>query len=188
MAAAARSLVAGVFVGGASSRMGGVAKGLLPAPGGGTLLDRWLTLLAGAGIPAVLVGRHPAYAAHAGRIETLADDPPGIGPLGGLSALLQRADGGYALALACDMPFVSADLVDRLRAAPAAPVVAPRREGRWEPLCARYDARAVLPVVLRRAAGEHHGLQGLLDEVGAVELAVADAASELKDWDTPDDC
>ena len=181
--------IAGIFVGGAGTRMGGMAKGLLAAPGGeGTLVDRWRSVLAAAGIDRVLlVGKHPAYAGIAG-LEAIDDEPPGIGPLGGLVALLRRAGDGPALALACDMPFVSRALVERLLAAPPAPVVAPRREGRWEPLCARYDAPRVLPLATRAAAGPRHGVGRLLDEVGAVELPLAPGeGAELDDWDSPAD-
>ena len=180
--------VAGIFVGGAGARMGGMAKGLLVSPGGETLIERWRAVLTEAGVgPVLLVGRHPAYAAVAG-LEALDDEPPGIGPLGGLVALLRRAGEGTALALACDMPFVSRELVERLVAAPPAPVVAPRREGRWEPLCARYDAPRVLPLAMRAAAGPRHGLGRVLDAAGAVELPLAPGeAAQLDDWDSPAD-
>ena len=142
-------VIAGVFVGGAGKRMGERAKGLLEAPGGGTLVDRWLSVLHEAGVARVLlVGRHPAYRTLG--LETIDDEPSGVGPIGGLTALLRHAGASRALALACDMPFVSAGLVQRLIAAPEAPVVAPWRDGRWEPLCARYDAARVLPSALRR--------------------------------------
>ena len=181
--------LAGIFVGGSGTRMGGVAKGLLAAPGGaGTLIDRWRSVLGEAGIDrVVLVGRHPAYARVEG-LETIDDEPPGIGPLGGLVALLRRAGDATALAFACDMPFVSRGLVERLVAAAPAPVVAPRREGRWEPLCARYDATRVLPLAMRAAAGPRHGVGRVLDEAGAVELPLGPGeAAELDDWDSPAD-
>jgi molybdenum cofactor guanylyltransferase len=183
------SVVAGVFVGGRGMRLGGAAKGLLKAPGGGTLIDRWRAVLREAGVDVVLVGRHEGYASL--DLETVDDTPPGIGPLGGLIALLTRATragGGRVLALACDMPFVSAALVRRLVAAPPAPIVAPWRDDHWEPLCARYDASAVLPHALRRLAAGKHGLQPLLVDLGAVALAPDPAdARELHDWDEPGD-
>ena len=177
--------------------MGGVAKGLLEAPEGqGTLLDRWRRVLGEAGVEVVLVGRHPAYAspARAAALEVLDDDPAGVGPLGGLVALLKRAaDGarggnGRALAFGCDMPFVSSGLVARLLAAPEVPAVAPRRDSKWEPLCARYDAGRILPHALRQLAAGKHSLQGVLDDAGAVELPLGPGeAQQLRDWDTPAD-
>jgi molybdopterin-guanine dinucleotide biosynthesis protein A len=182
--------LAGVFVGGRARRMGGKPKGLLRGPEGRTLVDRWSALLADLGVPLVLVGEARAYAAM--DIPALADDPPGIGPLGGLVALLRHAEHAgarSALALACDMPFVSRALVERLLAAsPDAPAVAPRREGRWEPLCARYDPARILPLAVAQAASPRHSLQSLLDQAGAAELPLlAHEGGELHDWDSPGD-
>jgi molybdopterin-guanine dinucleotide biosynthesis protein A len=168
--------------------MGGVAKGLLDAPGGGSLVARSCALLRAAGVDEiVLVGAHEAYA-HLG-LTVLADDPPGIGPLGGLVALLRRAAGGRALALACDMPFVSLELLRRvLDAAPGAPALAPRLDGRWEPFCARYEAAVVLPVALRLVAAGERSLQRVLDQSGARSLELREGeAAQLGDWDTPGD-
>jgi molybdenum cofactor guanylyltransferase len=181
-----RGVLAGVFVGGAGTRLGGRAKGLMRAPGGETILDRWRGLLDDLGVPVVLVGKHAAYA-HLG-LELVEDEPRGIGPLGGLVALLRRAGEGRALALACDMPFVSKALVERLVASAArAPVVAPRTGG-WEPLCAVYDAPRVLPIAVARAARGALSLQGLLDEAGAVELPLGQGdVEQMRDWDVAED-
>jgi len=139
------------------------------------------------GVPVVLVGEAGAYEDLG--LPVLADEPPGIGPLGGLVALLRHAGTGAALAFACDMPFVSRALVERLLAAPTdAPIVAPRRDARWEPLCARYDAARVLPLALARAASLHHSLQPLLEEAGAAPLPLLPhETDELRDWDSPAD-
>jgi molybdopterin-guanine dinucleotide biosynthesis protein A len=181
------TLVAGVFVGGAATRMGGRAKGLMRAPDGVPIVERWREMLQGAGAEVVLVGAADAYAHLA--LERVHDAPPGIGPLGGLVALLRRAGDGHALAVACDMPYVSRALLERLISAPTdAPVVAPRHEGRWEPLFARYDAARVLPLALARVASRAHALQGLLDVASASELALApEEWRELRDWDAPGD-
>ncbi len=133
------AVVAGVFVGGGGTRLGGLAKGMMLAPGGETIVDRWRRLLDKRGVAVVLVGVHAAYA-HLG-MERIDDEPRGIGPLGGMVGLLRRAGRGHALALACDMPFVSEALLERLvAAASGAAVVAPRVAGIWEP-CARSTMR-----------------------------------------------
>ena len=180
-------MIAGIFVGGASARMGGHAKGRLRAPSGEAIVERWCGLLAPVADRVLLVGAAEAYADLG--IEAIADDPPSIGPLGGLVALLRVAGDDRALAVACDMPYVSRALVDRLAASPvSAPIVAPRRDERWEPLFARYDASRVLPAAVRLAGGERHSLQRLLDAVGAAELALdASECEELRDWDAPGD-
>jgi molybdopterin-guanine dinucleotide biosynthesis protein A len=190
-----RAAIAGILVGGRGARMGGRAKGLLAAPGGGTLLDRWRSVLKAAdpAIDVVLVGRREEYAAV--DLPTLDDDPPGVGPLGGLLALLkhaQRAGREHALLLACDMPSVSSALVQRILTAAPAAVVAPRRDdaqgGLWEPLCARYEPDRVLPIALRRLADGRHALQPLLVEASATPLSLSRAeAAQMQDWDVPAD-
>lgn len=167
--------------------MGGRPKGMMLAPEGGTLVERWVALLDRTGTRAVvLVGRGEAYEGLG--IERIEDEPAGIGPLGGLVALLRRAGTRHALALACDMPFVTDALVEKLVCAPVASIVAPRREGRWEPLCARYDAPLVLALAADRVRTRSHSLQGLLDAARAAELPITPEESlALRDWDAPDD-
>jgi len=182
------SLVGGIFVGGRSSRMGGRPKGLLELTPGVTLVERWRALFERLEIPTVLVGEHAAYA-HLG-LPAIADEPH-AGPLGGLLALLGHAKGRMAIAVACDMPFVSEALVRRLASlprAPAVPAFAARREGRWEPFFARYDAPIVRPIARVEAEAGRFTLKGLLDAVKAGELVLEDGeAEELDDWDTPED-
>jgi molybdopterin-guanine dinucleotide biosynthesis protein A len=180
-------MLAGIFVGGAGTRMGGVAKGMMRTADGRTIVERWRAVLEGLGLAIVLVGAREGYCRLG--IEAVEDEPPGIGPLGGLVALMRRADAQPVLALACDMPFVSSALVERLLRAPHdAAIVAPRRDDRWEPLCARYDAARVLAPALARARSSDHSLQRLLNEAGAVALTLArHEYDQLHDWDTPGD-
>ena len=180
------SAVAGIFVGGRAERMGGLAKGLLEVPTGGRIVQRLRDAITAAGLEIVLVGKDDRYASLG--LPAIDDDPPGVGPLGGLIALLHHAGNRPAVAIACDMPFVDAPLLGRLVAAPDAAVIAPRQGTRWEPLFARYDSQRVLPAAKTRASQRQHSLQGLLDAVAARELPLTDAEwRQLRDWDTPAD-
>jgi molybdopterin-guanine dinucleotide biosynthesis protein A len=180
------TLLGGVFVGGSSSRMGHRAKGLLRAPDGRTLVARSVAILQGIGAEVVLVGRAEEYVGL--DIAVVEDEPPGVGPLGGLVALLHRAKGRSVITLACDMPFVDEALVRRFVEAPAAPIVAARHDGRWEPLCARFDSSSVLGRARAQVADGDHALYRLLDRCGAVELSMPpDERQKLRDWDTPED-
>jgi molybdopterin-guanine dinucleotide biosynthesis protein A len=164
--------------------MGGAAKGLLYV-GGQTLAER-LRDVARPLAEVFLVGDASDYADLG--LPSLVDRPAGVGPLGGLIALLEQARGGTALALACDMPRISQRLLASLLDAPPASVVAPRRDGRWEPLCARYDASLVLELAHRHAGEGRRSLQALLDAADAVPLPESDYdPAELTDWDTPED-
>lgn len=182
------STLAGIFVGGKASRMGFVAKGLLPSPGGEALVPRLHALLAPRASHVVLAGNHAAYT-HLG-IPAVADDPRAEGPLAGLLALLELAEtrgDTHVLAVACDLPFLNEALVERLLEPPAG-TVAPRREERWEPLFARYETRRALDRATRRARERAFGLQGLLTALDARVLALSAAETRLlDDWDTPED-
>jgi len=178
---------AGIFVGGAGARMGGIAKGLMPTADGTTVVERLRAILDRLELRVVLVGERKEYEPLG--IEVVADQPPGVGPLGGLVGLLRRAQDSPVLALACDMPFLSSAIVERLLAqSPQAPIIAPRRDGRWEPFCARYEPARVLPVAEAIATTSDRSLQRLLADVGAAELQLSSSESdELRDWDSPGD-
>lgn len=167
--------------------MGGVPKGLLPAPEGGTLVQRWAGLFAGLGIPVVLVGSGDAYAAVG--IERIDDAVPGIGPLGGLIALLERAASGHVIAVGCDMPYVSPSLLAKLARHPSqATALAPRQGNTWEPLFARFHAPDALHAARDHAHRGVQSLQALLDALAAEALPLdARESAELRDWDTPED-
>jgi molybdopterin-guanine dinucleotide biosynthesis protein A len=184
-------VLVGLFVGGAARRMGGAPKGLIrPGPDSQTILARQVQLALELGAEPVLVGRATDYARAFPTLRALADEPAGIGPLGGLRALCLLAHEGPFLALACDMPYVDAELLRRLmRTQPSAAALAPRGDGGfWEPLCARYHAARVLPAIeLALQAGEL-SLQRILSRVGAVELPLSEAERRgLIDWDAPRD-
>jgi molybdenum cofactor guanylyltransferase len=187
----------GILVGGQSRRMGGVPKGNLDA-GGRPLLVRTLELCrdlvrargtAADGV--VLIGDSRAY--DVGDVPRLDDAPAGVGPLGGLRALLQAAlaRGADAVALAVDMPHIETGLLERLlHEQPAALALAPREAGRWQPLFARYRPAQVLPVVQELLERRQSALQAVFSELGpgAVELELApDERAQLRDWDTPED-
>ncbi|WJH37262.1 NTP transferase domain-containing protein [Paenibacillus sp. CC-CFT747] len=76
-------------------------------------------------------------------MHAVADEPPGIGPLGGLGAGLRHTAHRLNLAAAADMPFPSAALARELFAAAEGtgrPAAAVERDGRLEPLFAVYSA------------------------------------------------
>jgi molybdenum cofactor guanylyltransferase len=193
-----RSPAVGIFVGGQGRRMGGVAKGWLLHEGR-PLVERLLDACRAAApsdeVAALyLIGNVSAYVQT--HVPALADDPPGVGPMGGLRALLLEASriGRDAIALAVDLPYVDAALVRRLfDEEPDAAALAPREENRWQPLFARYRPSALLSVIDAALADGQTSLQTLFDRLwrlGAhtAELVLsADERSALRDWDRPSD-
>ena len=187
--------VIGLFVGGQSSRMGGFPKGNLQAPGSSlTLLQRLLgeARAASAATPVVLVGSAEAYASLG--LPALADQPPGIGPLGGLGALLEhaRAKGKtHALALACDLPRLDRALIQRLLSErPEASALVAQQGAIRNPLIARYEVWRAREALTHTLAQNRRSLQAVLDELGeavaCLDLSAAEQAL-LDDWDTPTD-
>lgn len=187
-------LIVGIFVGGRARRFGGIAKGLLKTADGRPIIERTLDLARQAlpGAPVFLVGDAGAYGELG--LPQLNDIPAGIGPLGGLSALLRQAreaDFDGALALACDMPALDAELLGRLAHESAgALALAPRPEGGpWSALSARY-ATGALPELERAIADGERAFQRLFARLGAgaAELPLTSAELErLIDWDRPED-
>ncbi|HEX5655779.1 MAG TPA: NTP transferase domain-containing protein [Polyangiales bacterium] len=176
-------MLAGLFIGGRATRMGSIHKGLLQIDGE-PIVVRLARMAREAGLEPVWVGlRDDAYRRALPGLREIADAVPGIGPPGGLLGLLAE---GSAIALACDMPFVSAALLVRLRDEhPSERVLAPRFDGFWEPLCARYDASVRVDLARAIAAGTR-SLQPFLSALPARELTLA-SRDELRDWDAPGD-
>jgi molybdenum cofactor guanylyltransferase len=188
-------LLVGIFVGGRGSRMGGVAKGLLKAPNSeATLVERLRAELASAlpNAQVVLVGAAEAYATVG--LGVVSDEPPGVGPLGGLIGLLAQAErrgAAQVLALACDLPRIGAAVLRRLadESTDKAAVVVAQGEIR-NPLIARYAVAQALPEARDVLGTGKRSLQAVLDRLGdgvaTLRLTPAEAAT-LDDWDTPDD-
>lgn len=184
-------VIAGVFVGGQSRRMGGIPKGLLQPPSGtSVLVTRLVQQLAKAHCNhVVLVGNNLAYSGLG--MPCVEDAVVGCGPIAGLLGLARYAAERHArfiLALACDMPNVRSSLLRRLMLeSPDADALVPQRKA-WEPLCARYRVEAVIPHLEALLVGNHLRMMNLLDALGpaCVPLPLNPRDDEqLADWDSP---
>lgn len=189
-------VLVGIFVGGASSRMG-QAKGLLPSPqskytqrADATLVEElWAMSANKLGCVTVLVGERSEYEFL--KRPTVRDVVMGAGPLSGLVALFDQATSlgkKFVVAIACDLPYLSAELLERLlrfEAGPAA--VCPMIDGKYQPLFARYDASHAS--VFRAALNSgRYALQPLFKQLDAAILPLhAREEIQLVDWDSPAD-
>jgi molybdopterin-guanine dinucleotide biosynthesis protein A len=194
-ASASASLVVGIFVGGRGSRLGGVAKGLLKAPDSDTtLVERLLQQLtrAAPGAEIVLVGSAEPYASLG--LPSIADEPSGIGPLGGLLGLLSYAGqrgAPTALVLACDLPRLDAAIITRLlNDCPEAHALVAEQVGVRNPLIARYATEPTLLAARHVLQSGQRSLQAVLEllqpHVACLRLSAAETAL-LGDWDEPSD-
>src|SRR5262245_25240944 len=98
-----KNLVAGVLIGGASRRMGR-PKALI-AIDGTTILERTVRIAGSFADRVVLLGHAPfEIPVPVSNLLCLPDRPGGVGPIGGLCALLENAESSNALLLSCDLP------------------------------------------------------------------------------------
>ncbi len=77
-------------------------------------------------------------------VRTVPDACVGRGPLAGLYSGLAASRSNSALAVGCDMPFLSVDLLAHMyRISSAFDAVVPRVEDKVEPLCAFYSMNCI---------------------------------------------
>ncbi len=164
--------VAVVLAGGEGRRMGGGKP--LRVWGGRPLLAQALDL-ARRYAPEVAVAVRDARQAGQGDGGQLLIDPPDVGgPLAGLASALDfgsRHGAVWVQTLACDMPYLPADLSDRLARALASGVgaVLPVSDGRLHPVCGlwRVASRDQLGAYL---ATGRSSLRGFAEQVGLREV------------------
>jgi molybdopterin-guanine dinucleotide biosynthesis protein A len=133
------------------------------------------------------VGANDAYGSLG--LELLRDEPSGTGPIGGLVALLARAKGERVIVVACDMPFVSGRLLEKLALHPSrAAAIAAKRGRVWEPFFARFAGPRPEEVARLHVRNGKRSLFGVLDALDAEPLVLSDhELAELRDWDSPAD-
>lgn len=127
-------------------------------------------------------------------LPQVCDDPAHVGPLAGLAAGLQGSRTSWLFAVACDMPFISAPLIEYLAQQRGAyQAVVPVVRGHPQPLAAFYAA-ACLPAAQACLNGNgKHSLRALLDTltvryVSEAEMLHTDPQlRSFFDLDTPDD-
>lgn len=165
-----------MLAGGQSRRMG-QDKALLPF--GPEALAARLHRLLEASCAEVVVVRSPERGFPVPHARLVADRYPDRGPMEGLASGLEALEAERALVVACDMPFLTSKVLERLMAFdPAAPAVVIRSERGLEPLLGVY-ARAVLPELRRMLESGERRLRAFLASLAVTELP----ASALADLD-----
>lgn len=184
--------VTGVIqAGGKSIRMGGAPKALVPL-GGRSIIERVVDAVRAVTGDVLIVTNTPALYAHLG-LPMVPDVFPDHGSLGGIYSGLAAVPGDAAFTVACDMPFLSVEVV-RLVASRAAEadVVIPQIAGQWETLHACY-AKACLGPIERRLRLGRLKVIGFFDEVRVLAITEAqiarlcDPAVVFMNVNTPDE-
>lgn len=142
-----------VLAGGRATRLGGVNKALLPV-GGAPLIDRVVRALRPLTDQIILVGQLAAGLS-VPDVEVVPDALPGGSALVGVYSGLLAARSDVALVVACDMPFLSTPLLERIaRLSEGYDAAVPRVGSHLEALHAAYR-RSCLPM-MREAIDIHH--------------------------------
>ena len=140
--------VTGVLLaGGNSSRMG--RNKALMTLAGHRLVDRALAALRDLFDDLLLVTNSPDLYADLG-VRMVPDLVAGKGALGGIHSAIHHADTPHCLVVACDMPFLNADVLRYLVEQRAGhDVVVPSVHGRPQPLHAVYGKACLQPIARR---------------------------------------
>lgn len=184
---------AAILAGGRARRYGGADKASLTV-GRARIIDRQLAALSVVADDIRIVANDTDRYGALG-VRVIPDAILDAGPLGGIYSALIDARHDAVIVLACDLPFVTAALFERLvierRAGEEVDAVVPRSGRGLEPLCALYDRRCAAAA---RSRIERGALQvaGLLDDVrvrvlGPDALAPYDAGALFTNVNTPHD-
>jgi len=183
--------VSGVILAGGESRRMGEDKSFVRVSGR-PLIDNVVDKMSRLFDDLIIVTNKPQlYLGCPARIER--DALPGRGPLGGIYTGLLAAQNEHCFIVACDMPFVAADLIRRMVAVSKDfDAVVPQHDGLFEPLCAVYGRGCVEPILAQLRQGnlkvidfyEHVSLK----TVGSEEIARLDPlALSFTNINTPED-
>jgi molybdopterin-guanine dinucleotide biosynthesis protein A len=155
-----------------------------------SLADRTAALLAAVSDPVIEVG--PGYTS----LVHVRESPAGGGPLAAVAAgwaAVGRPTCASALVVATDLPCLTSGLLGWLATHPSPHAVVPiDRDGRPQPLCARYAA-ADLSMASELVASGQRAMSALLDRIAVTWApaseweAAAGRAGALVDVDTPAD-
>ena len=170
-----------ILAGGASSRMGH-DKGHLPW-GETTFTERAAAALQTITTkPVVIVGGF-GFDESPGKFRFLSDfksdGETRRAPIFGLRTIFRNSNASWAAILACDLPFVSAELFERLatwRNADFEAVVPVQPDGKWQPLCALYRSAVCLPQVESMLEENLWSLKELLKRIRTRPIPFAEIA------------
>lgn len=183
--------VAGVVLAGGRGRRMGEDKALL-ALEGRTLLERAVTVLRSVTAMVMVVGP-PERRPWIGEAQLVSDAYPGAGPLGAIATALEAAPAPRLLVVGCDMPFLSASLLDRLISRSQGwDVTVPMVAGRTHQLHAVY-AQSALPAIQRQLASGNLKIDEIFTSLRVQYVSELDipmtATDRLSFWNvnTPED-
>ena len=133
---------------------------------GEPIIERTIRVLKSAGCENIVIStnEHGPYE-HLG-LQLIEDSVKGAGPMGGLISVFEKTGADEVLAAACDMPFITQEIVQYIIANKGGPATVPVMDGRPQPLLAYYARSAIGPMRASLAEGRR-SLTGLVKGLGA---------------------
>ena len=179
----AEQLTLGLLAGGRATRLGGRDKAWLQR-GGMPQVMRLARRFAGE-CSAVLVSAnvHPQRYAEAG-LQAVADDAPGIGPLGGLDALARACSTPWLLTLPVDLVDAN-DCLPRTLASAGGDGAVARDDDGLQPLVALYRVAALRDAATDAIARGNYSVQAMQARMGLPERAFS--GFRFGNLNTPED-
>ncbi len=163
-----------IQAGGRSTRMGGRPKALMEL-GGRRIIDRVADVVREVADDVLIVTNTPELYASLD-LPMVPDAFPDHGSLGGIYSGLRAAAGDAVFTVACDMPFLMAEVARLVTGrAGEADVVVPRVGDQWETLHACYAKSCLGPIEARLRAGQLK-IVGFYDEVRVLTIAADEVA------------
>jgi molybdopterin-guanine dinucleotide biosynthesis protein A len=127
-------------------------------------------------------------------LTQVCDDPAHSGPLAGLAAALEHASTPWVFAVACDMPFITAAVIEHLALQRGDyQAVVPMVDGHPQPLASFYAKSCLGEVRACLSGNGRHSFRALLDKIRVCYvneeqmLAVDPQLHSFFDLDTPQD-
>jgi molybdopterin-guanine dinucleotide biosynthesis protein A len=158
-----------ILAGGKSSRMG-TDKGLQEL-WGKPLINYAIQSLSGLCSAILISTSSDAYQSFG--CKTVADEIPGIGPMGGIYSALKQSKTEKNLVLSCDLPFVSVELLSYILKSSEGYQVAVPWQGsqHYEPLCGFYHL-SILDQISIYIQNNNYKLPDLFNEIAINRLVI----------------
>ncbi len=177
---------AAILCGGKSSRMGRPKASIL-LPGGITLIEHVHHVLTPLCREVVLVGHKEGVPDSLRHLKRIEDHRQGLGPIGGLAALLSSSRDTEYLISPCDLPQAIPEIFLLLINSPMQLPVVLSHRGQLEPLIGRYPS-SLSSVILKHIIEEKLAMNILLKEVSASTLVVPEEyVFSLSNMNSPED-
>lgn len=130
------------------------------------------------------VDREEPYAALG--LPMVPDRWPNCGPLGGIASVLAICEEEAVFVTACDLPLLSADVVERIFSAWDGGITLASADGRIQPLLGIYP-KSVLPELEKRLAKGRLRMYDFLTEVGCTAVPLPEGCRAAENINTRQD-